>query len=85
MKDEEIVIGEQAAKRNPVNKEKKEKKPKIKRTDPYEALKMEIAAELGLMDQVRDKGWHSLSARDAGKIGGIMTQRKKKQNEKNNI
>lgn len=64
---------------------KKEKKQKLKRTDPYEALKLEIAAELGLMDQVREKGWHSLSAKDAGKIGGIMTQRKKKRKEENNI
>lgn len=50
---------------------------KVKRTDPMEALKMEIAAELGLLDQVRIKGWHSLSAKDAGKIGGMMTQRNK--------
>ncbi|AGA69083.1 small, acid-soluble spore protein, alpha/beta type [Desulfitobacterium dichloroeliminans LMG P-21439] len=55
----------------------KEKKIKLKRTDLLEDLKMEIAAELGLLDQVRVKGWHSLSAKDAGKIGGIMTQRMK--------
>lgn len=53
-------------------------KPKAKRTDPLESLKMEIAAELGLLEQVRLKGWHSLSAKEAGKIGGIMTQRSKK-------
>jgi hypothetical protein len=56
----------------------KGQKPKAKRTDPLESLKMEIAAELGLLDQVRVKGWHSLSAKDAGKIGGLMTQRNKK-------
>lgn len=56
----------------------KSQKPKAKRTDPLESLKMEIAAELGLLDQVRLKGWHSLTAKDAGKIGGIMTQRAKK-------
>lgn len=82
MNNKEIVKSDLIVKGNPA---KKEKKPKVKRTDPYEALKMEIAAELGLMDQVRDKGWHSLSARDAGKIGGIMTQRKKKQKEQNDI
>lgn len=43
-----------------------------------QALKMEIAAELGLLEQVRVKGWHSLSSKEAGKIGGIMNQRKKK-------
>jgi len=51
----------------------KGKNIKVKRTDPLEALKMEIAAELGLIEQVRSKGWHSLSAKEAGKIGGIMT------------
>jgi len=56
----------------------KGKNIKVKRTDPLEALKMEIAAELGLIEQVRSKGWHSLSAKEAGKIGGIMTQRLKK-------
>lgn len=59
----------------------KGKNIKIKRTDPLEALKMEIAAELGLIDQVRVKGWHSLSAKDAGKIGGLMTQRMKNKNQ----
>ncbi|TWH56718.1 small acid-soluble spore protein alpha/beta type [Desulfitobacterium sp. LBE] len=57
---------------------------KLKRTDPLEALKMEIAAELGLIDQVRLKGWHSLSAKDAGKIGGLMTQRIKSRNQQEN-
>jgi small acid-soluble spore protein F (minor alpha/beta-type SASP) len=59
----------------------KGQKPKAKRTDPMESLKMEIAAELGLLEQVRVKGWHSLSAKDAGKIGGIMTQRRKKKSQ----
>ncbi|SDI28635.1 small, acid-soluble spore protein, alpha/beta type [Desulfosporosinus hippei] len=56
----------------------KDKKPKVKRLDPLEPLKMEIAAELGLLDQIHDKGWHSLSAKDAGRIGGLMTQRRRK-------
>ncbi|NMA68770.1 MAG: small, acid-soluble spore protein, alpha/beta type [Desulfitobacterium sp.] len=67
-------------------KQKSTKRPRLRRTDAYEALKMEIAAELGLLDQVRVKGWHSLSAKDAGKIGGLMTQRIKsraKSQEKN--
>lgn len=63
-----------------VDQTAKGKKPKVKRTDPLEGIKMEIAAELGLLDQVRVKGWHSLSAKDAGRIGGIMTQRRKKEN-----
>ena len=58
----------------------KESKPKvkIKRVDPLEPLKMEIAAELGLLNQIHSDGWHSLTAKEAGKIGGLMTQRKRK-------
>ncbi|EHQ90390.1 small, acid-soluble spore protein, alpha/beta type [Desulfosporosinus youngiae] len=58
--------------------EKKQKKPKVRRIDPLEPLKMEIAAELGLLDQIHSNGWHSLSAKDAGRIGGLMTQRRRK-------
>ena len=53
-------------------------KPKVKRVDPLEPLKMEIAAELGLLEKVKNEGWHSLSAKDAGRIGGLMTQRRRK-------
>lgn len=44
---------------------------------PDEKLKYEIAEELGLMDKVLKDGWKSLSAKDTGRIGGIMTKRKK--------
>lgn len=53
-------------------------KVKVKRFDPLEELKMEIAAELGLLDKVKRRGWDSLSAQEAGRIGGHMTQRLKK-------
>ena len=56
----------------------KQTKPKVKRIDPLEPLKMEIAAELGLLGQINSDGWHSLTAKEAGKIGGLMTQRKRK-------
>jgi len=56
----------------------KQEKPKVKRLDPLEPLKMEIAAELGLLNQIDHHGWHSLSAKEAGKIGGLMTQRRRK-------
>ena len=59
--------------------EKKQKKPRVRRIDPLEPLKMEIAAELGLLDQIHSNGWHSLSAKDAGRIGGLMTQRRRKE------
>ena len=58
---------------------KEKSKPRVKRIDPLEPLKMEIAAELGLLEQVNSEGWHSLSAKDAGRIGGLMTQRRKRE------
>ena len=63
-------------------KQPKQSKPRVKRIDTLEPLKMEIAAELGLLEQVQTKGWHSLNARDAGKIGGLMTQRRRRENVK---
>ncbi|WFR58264.1 small, acid-soluble spore protein, alpha/beta type [Anaerocolumna sp. AGMB13025] len=44
---------------------------------PDEKLKYEIATELGLLDKVMSDGWKSLSAKETGRIGGIMTKRKK--------
>jgi hypothetical protein len=42
-----------------------------------DVLKMEIAEELGLMDKVNATGWKSLSAKESGRIGGILARRKK--------
>lgn len=53
------------------------RKAKNKQADLIEELKMEIAAELGLIEQVRYNGWHSLSPRVSGKIGGKLSQRLK--------
>ena len=35
----------------------KKKKPDLKHLEPEEQLKYEIAEELGLLDQVQEKGW----------------------------
>ncbi|SHO52005.1 small, acid-soluble spore protein, alpha/beta type [Anaerocolumna xylanovorans] len=56
--------------------EKKEIRP-IEEMSPDEKLKYEIATELGLLDKVMESGWKSLSAKESGRIGGIMTKRKK--------
>lgn len=45
---------------------------------PQEILKYEVAEELGLMDKIREGGWKSLTAKESGKIGGMMTTRKRK-------
>ncbi len=42
-----------------------------------ESLKYEIAEELGILDKVLESGWKSLSAKETGRIGGLMTGRKK--------
>ncbi|MCL2577540.1 MAG: alpha/beta-type small acid-soluble spore protein [Defluviitaleaceae bacterium] len=42
-----------------------------------DALKLEIAEELGLLDKVNSGGWKSLSAKESGRIGGILARRKK--------
>lgn len=42
-------------------------------------LKYEIAKELGVLDKVLEKGWKSLTAKETGRIGGLMTRRKKSQ------
>ena len=57
---------------------KKEKKIDLDNLTPEEELKYEIAEELGLLDQVLENGWRSLSAKETGRIGGLMTKRKRK-------
>lgn len=46
-----------------------------------EQMKYEIAKELGILDKVLESGWKSLSAKETGRIGGLMTRRKKKNPE----
>nr|WP_143156872.1 small, acid-soluble spore protein, alpha/beta type [Thermosyntropha lipolytica] len=38
-------------------------------------LKIEIAKELGLWEQIEREGWDSLSNAACGRIGGIMSKR----------
>ncbi|GAA0763023.1 MULTISPECIES: small, acid-soluble spore protein, alpha/beta type [Clostridium] len=42
-----------------------------------EKIKYEIADELGLKDKVDELGWGGLTAEETGRIGGIMTKRKR--------
>lgn len=53
----------------------KKKKKKKKVPDEMELLKMEIARELGIWEQVERDGWHSLSNAACGRVGGIMRKR----------
>ena len=62
-----------------LNKEKEVKAYLNGELTPKEKLKYEIAEELGVLDKVLESGWKSLSAKETGRIGGLMTRRKKKQ------
>ena len=55
----------------------KSKKALTKEELERERMKYEIAEELGLTERVKKSGWGSLSASETGRIGGIMTRRKK--------
>lgn len=57
---------------------KKRKTIDLKNLEPEEKLKYEIAEELGLLDRVMQEGWKSLSSKETGRIGGLVTKRRKK-------
>lgn len=59
---------------------KKEEKIDLNNLTPEEELKYEIAEELGLLDKVMEQGWKALTAKETGRIGGLMTRRKREMN-----
>lgn len=61
---------------------KKEEKIDLNNIPEEEKVKYEIAEELGLLDKVLDSGWKSLSAKETGRIGGLMTKRKRENERK---
>ena len=64
-------------------KTKKNNSKKDKPLTDNDIMKYEIASELGLIDKVSEKGWAGLTAKEAGRIGGILTARKKKMKKEN--
>lgn len=58
-------------------KKKNPKKINLNELPPEELMKYEIAEELGLLDTVLKDGWQSLTAKETGKIGGLVTKRKR--------
>ena len=56
---------------------KKIKQKKEKVLTDADIMKYEIAEELGLLDKVNSTGWKSLTAKESGRIGGIMTKRRR--------
>ena len=49
----------------------------FEKLEPHDRLKYEIAEELGLLDKVRVGGWKALSSRETGRIGGMISRRRK--------
>lgn len=42
-------------------------------------LKYELAQELGVLDKVLESGWKSLSAKETGRIGGLLASKRKEE------
>lgn len=61
---------------------KQDKTIDLKNLTLKDKMKYEIAEELGLLDRVKKDGWKSLSAKETGRIGGIMTRRMREAEKK---
>ena len=64
-----------------VQLQKKKKEFDVHNMTPDEQLKFEIAQELGLDEKVLQKGWKSLTSKESGRIGGMITGRKRQLKE----
>lgn len=62
-----------------------EKEIDLDHLKPEEIVKYEIAKELGYLDKVMTTGWKSLTAKESGRIGGIMTKMKKEEMKKQEV
>ena len=56
---------------------KKRKEIHLEELTEEEKMKYEIAEELGLLDKVMAEGWRSLSSKETGKIGGLVSKRRR--------
>lgn len=55
----------------------KKKEIRLDELTEEEKMKYEIAKELGLLDKVLKDGWRSLSSKETGKIGGLVTKKRR--------
>ncbi len=58
------------------------KKIDLENLTEQEKMKYEIAEELGLLERVIENGWKTLSAKETGRIGGLITKRRREQQAK---
>ena len=61
---------------------KKEKPIVLSEITGEEKMKYEIAEELGLLDKVLENGWKCLSSKETGRIGGLMTKKRRQETQK---
>lgn len=61
---------------------KTEQKIDLEHIKPEEAMKYEVAKELGYLDKALATGWKSLTAKESGRIGGIITKKKRELKKK---
>ena len=62
---------------------KQNKTIKLEELTKEEKLKYEIAEELGLLDQVLNDGWKSLSSKETGRIGSVLARKKREASKSN--
>ena len=56
---------------------KKQKEIRMSELTEEEKMKYEGAEELGLLDKVLKEGWRSLTSKETGKIGGLVTKKRR--------
>ena len=56
---------------------KKDKSINLNEVEPEDMMKYESAEELGLLDRVLSDGWKSLTSKETGRIGGLMTKKRR--------
>lgn len=56
---------------------KKQKEIRISELTEEEKMKYEVAEELGLLDKVLHEGWKALTSKETGKIGGLVTKKRR--------
>lgn len=55
----------------------KKKEIRLEELSAEEKMKYEVAEELGLLDKVLKDGWRALTSKETGKIGGLVTKRRR--------
>ena len=62
-----------------MSEKNKKEIPDLNSLTREEKMKYEIAEELGLLDRAMEEGWKTLSAKETGRIGGLVTRRKREE------